>query len=149
MAATQPQPSLLDEDEAMDSREQEALDALEQGISEELELLLCPADVANDGSGGGVTDVQGAIEEDVPDEATVAAVVAGVVDAIASVGEADDDLAPQAGEEHGASAGSVVPPPPPAEELWLQLGPTTALGYVYDATPRSVLRIQGGSQRTA
>lgn len=135
---------LFDDDDAMDSREQEAADALEQGISEELELLLRPTDAGDNGSSDGGAGVTGAVE-DAPDEAAVATVAAGVAEALADAGVADDDLDPPG--DGAESAAMAPPPPPPAEELWRQLGPTTAMGYVYDSTPRSVLRIQRGKPK--
>lgn len=140
------QPALFDDDDdAMDSREQEAADALDQGISEELALLLCPADGADTGAGDGGAGFSEAAEE-APAEDTVAGVAAGVAEAMVVAGVADADELPAAVGEDAAMA---VPPPPQAEELWRQLGPTTNMGYVYDSTPRSVLRIQRGKPKNS
>lgn len=97
---------------------------------------------AGDG-GDGAPDAEP--DEQPPDEEVVRSVAAGVLEALASV-EGGGDASASA-----SSNGDAAPPPPQPEvaamEPWLALGETTELGYVYDAQPRSVMRIQRGKPK--
>lgn len=138
-------PSALFED--MDLREQEALDIAGDGIVEELASLLCPGpdDPTNDGIWVEGEEAAELPDDDV-DEATAQEVAAGVAQAMQSVGVECDTVGE---EEDGDRANAEEPLPPAPVELWRELGLVIGLGYVYDRTPRSVLRIQRGKPKNS
>lgn len=83
--------------------------------------------------------------DDLPDEATARAIASGSAAALAEV-DVGDGEAPLAAASSGGvpvAAGQELEPLQP----WLALGEVTKQGYIYDATPRSVMRIQRGKPK--
>lgn len=131
-------------DEDMDLRDQEAQEALDEHIVDELEQLLLPDPVAGPSQAvGGGQSMSGEEDAEELDEAVVAHVAAGLAEAMAEVDNGEGASQEEALPNEGAGA------PPVVREPWMDLGPVTALGYVYDSTPRSVLRIQRGKPKNS
>lgn len=126
-------------------RDREREEAVDHGNFEELEELLAdiideaPAPVEDSGDEASAT-------ADAPGDATAIAVCDGLAEALSAV-----DTGLEASVEDAASeeTDAGVEPPPQPVEPWEELGPVTTLGYVYDRTPRSVLRIQRGKPKNS
>ena len=80
-------------------------------------------------------------EGGMPDPATAAAVAAGVSEFLDGLDIGAGDAT--GGADDPSAGGDGVPDPPPREP-WEELGEPTSLGYIYDSTPRALLRIQRG-----
>lgn len=134
--------------EDMDLRDQETQTAIDEGFYQELESLLIPgpSDQVAYGMGAANEGLGRAEDDDDGDEDTARAVAAGVAQTMASV---DPDEGPAAAGEEGADVADVEAPASEPAQLWQALGLVTPQGYVYDSTPRSVLRIQRGKPKNS
>lgn len=141
--------ALFDED--MDLRDREDVDALDHGPQDELEELFAllaeslPEDVGDGDFGGG-----GGPAPDLPDEQTAAEVAEGLAQVMSGIDTGEEAQPANEASSSSAAADEVnAAPAPIVDERWRDLGPVTDIGYVYDSTPRSVLRIQRGKPKNS
>lgn len=82
------------------------------------------------------------IAEEIPDEGTADYIATAAAAAMGDIGVGD--AVSSSGASGSADVPEVAAPPVSRPEPWLALSEVSSSGYVYDAQPRSVLRIQRG-----